>query len=330
MASTTSSLTDVIKECDLFPKVDTTYLERSRQGGIVSMLAFTLISFLTLSELWYFWYAPSTVVQVEADTFLREWMDLSFGMTVLTPCELLIVAMIDDGGQRRVLVDELEREEMELGGRRACRIRGTGIRLNRVNGRMAILPVTGLIPGALGSLLVAMDPEINFSHQIHHFTFNQEDNHHQDSNHFSKVHHHPILGQDLNPLKGMKRLDVDRHEHVKYRLSVITTRHYCPRTDAVTKEDHEYGVAGITALPGDPQSPYRLPGIYFEYELEALSVAVRRDPSVGSWWGLGRRILGIVSGVFMCSGLLHHAVNFFFLRIYLPSRNRVLYYGLLG
>ena len=321
-SSASSRVVEFIKECDLFPKVDTTYLERSRQGGIVSLLAFSLISFLCLSELWYFRYAPSTTVQIEADTYLREWIDLTFGMTVMTPCELLIVAIIDEGGQRTVLIDELEREEITIGDGRACRIAGNGIRLNRVNGKMAILPMTGLLPGIMGSLLVAMDPEINFSHQFHHFTFNEDNHNHNNCNNNNSSH--PILGQDLNPLKGMKRLDVGRLEHVSYRLSVITTRHYCPKTNAITKEYHEYGVAGITEVPGDHHS---LPGIYFEYELEPLSVAVRVDPSVGSWWGLGRKILGIISGVFMCSGLLHHAVNFFFIRIYLPSRNRVIYYG---
>lgn len=317
-----SSITDFIKECDLFPKVDTTYLEQSRQGGIVSMLAFTLISFLCLSELWYFKYSPAQTYEIEVDSYLREWIHLTFDMTVMTPCEQLVVAIIDAGGQKTILIDELEREELFITNeRRACRIRGKGIKLNRVNGKMAILPVTALVLGPLGRLLVAMDQEINFSHLIEHFTFNEDEN--------SPTGAHPILGQDVNPLKGMRRMDINHFEHVKYRLSVITTRHHCPKTDKITNEYHEYGVSGYAALPGDPQSTYALPGIYFEYELEPLSVAVRRDPEAGSWWTFSRRILGIISGIFMCSGLLHHAVNFFFRRIYLPSRNRVMY-GLIG
>lgn len=318
-----NSIFELIRACDLFPKMDTSYLDQSRQGGMVSMLAFTIISYLCLSELWYYKYAPAMTYEIEADAHLQEWIHLTFRMTIATPCEQLVVAKIDSGGQKTILMDELKREELvsEAEGRSLCRISGEGIRLNRINGKMAILPVTGLVLGPLGRLLVAMDQTVNFSHQIEYFSFNETI--HQDDTLPGVVH--PILGQDVNPLRGMKRVNIDHFEHVKYKLSVITTRHHCPETDRVSKVQHEYGVSGYAALPGDPQTPYALPGIYFEYELEPLSVAIRRDPEAGSVWSFSKRVLGIISGVFMCSGLLHHVVNFIFRKVYLPSRNRVIY-----
>ena len=314
---------ECVKELDIFTKIDVSYLDQTRQGGLASLIAFTIISFLFLSEFYYHKFVPITNYSIEVDTRLQEWIYLSFRMSIATPCSQLLVATVDAGDEKTLLNDQLIAEELVLidekgNKKRGCRVEAQGIKLNRVNGKLVFLPLTGIIFGPLGQIIVAMDPSVNFSHEIEYLVFDPKHDEQQAADSAGS----PLGIHAYNPLKGLKRTDLKQNEHVKYKLAVIPTR-YFDENGNLTKESSQYAVKGYSAHPGDPQSTYFLPGIYFEYDLEPLSVSIFTEPK--SQYIFLRRLLGILSGVFTCSGLIHHISNFLFRRIYLPSRNRILY-----
>jgi endoplasmic reticulum-Golgi intermediate compartment protein 2 len=316
---------EFVKEFDIFTKLDLSHLDQTKQGGLASLIALTLISYLCLSEFYYHTFVPVTDYSIEVDTKVQEWIYLSFKIDIATPCGQLVVATVDAGEEKTLLNDQLTAEELllmdEAGNqRRGCSVEAQGIKLNRVNGKLVFLPLTGLMFGPLGQILVAMDHSVNFSHQIIDLSFRFDPNYEVPV--IIEDGKNPLGNYSSNPLKGLSRPDLKQSEHVKYKLAVIPTRYFDEKGEIV-RESAQYAVKGYSASPGDPKSTYFLPGIYFEYDLEPLSVSVFTESK--SIYLLLKRILGILSGVFICLGLIHHLSNFLIRRIYLPSRNRILY-----
>jgi hypothetical protein len=332
---------ETLRSADIFPKLDVGYLQRTRAGGVASLVALALILGLASLEAHNFMLRPRLTMNIDVDSqHLQEWIHLSFRLTVATECGQLLVAVVDAGGQKTLLNDKLDGAHVRMtveGGRvvDGCRIEAHNVKLNRVNGKLVMLPLTGVVMGPMGQLLVAMDPRINFSHHIDHLLFSspnpgdnqadgkghRRDMEEHDSENMSKV---AFAEYSKNPLKGLERLNLRQHEHVTYKLAVVATRHLAREGGPVVRSGAQYAVKGMSNLPGDPKSAYFLPGLYFEYDLEPLAINVYRQEPL-TWWQFAKRLLGIIGGVFVCSGLIHQVCFFVFVHAYLPWRNQRLY-----
>src|ERR1044071_9042151 len=108
-------LKECLKELDIFTKIDVSHLDQTTQGGLASLLAFTIISFLFLSEFYYHKFVPVTTYSIDVDNaHLQEWIYLSFRINVASPCDQLLVAIIDAGGEKTLLNSQLKADELLL------------------------------------------------------------------------------------------------------------------------------------------------------------------------------------------------------------------------
>lgn len=308
MHKKSSLLEEIVKSCDAFPKVDVTYLNLTTSGGITSIVAYTLIAVLTLFELFRYLFTPVLDYSLHVDPELQSQIQLHFDMSIATPCELLIFAVVDAGGQKEIVNHMVSAEPISWRSStntEGCRVRAS-IPLNKVGGSLLILPSAIQLPGPFGHILVFVDKRVNFSHRIHRFAFGPS----ADS-----------LGRRFkekyfkNPLDGAQVPSLDTHSRFNYDLSVIPTK-YVNSQGHIQLSTNQYSVSGFKSRKDDPS--VILPGLYFVYDLEPMAVKIRSEYRSFIWFLVD--ILGIIGGIYTCSGLIHHAVHHVYI-YYVSSRN---------
>lgn len=295
---------------DAFPKVDVSYLNPTTSGGLTSLVAFTMIGLLAVSEVYRFFTVPVVNYSLQVDRELQSTINLTFDISIATPCEQLVVAVMDAGGQKEILNSQIRAEliHWRSSGLSAegCRIKAD-LPLNKVTGELIILPNAGMMQGPFGQLLIFIDKRINFSHRIHRFSFGPGAE--SLGTEFYKERHFK------NPLDGAQQPSLDRQERFTYKLSVIPTR-FVSGNDRVKLSTNQYSVVGLKSRKDDPN--VILPGLYFEYDLEPLAVTVKREYKSFLWFLVS--VLGIIGGIYTCSGLIHHCVHHSYI-YYISGKN---------
>lgn len=302
---------ELVKGCDAFPKVDVTYLNLTTSGGLTSIVAYTLITLLTVFELWRYLFVPTVNYSLRVDPELQSDIKLHFDISIATPCNQLVFAVVDAGGQKEFVNHLVKAEEIQWRQSSSspvvegCRVKSS-LPLNKVGGSLLILPNAIQLPGPFGHILIFVDKRVNFSHRIHRFAFGPSGEN---------------LGRDFkeryfkNPLDGAQVPSLDSHLRFTYDLSVVPTK-YINSYSRVQLSTNQYSVKGFKSRRDDPS--VILPGLYFMYDLEPLAVSIRSDYKSFIWFIVD--VLGIIGGIYTCSGLIHHAVHHFYI-YYVSSKN---------
>ncbi|KAH8088999.1 endoplasmic reticulum vesicle transporter-domain-containing protein [Filobasidium floriforme] len=99
-----------IKAFDAFPKVQSTYTERSRRGGILTALVGGIIFLLILNDLGEFMFgAPTFSFHVDPTVDTKE-LQLNVDLTVAMPCHYLSIDVRDVVGDRLHLSDDFVKD----------------------------------------------------------------------------------------------------------------------------------------------------------------------------------------------------------------------------
>ncbi|KAI8456462.1 endoplasmic reticulum-golgi intermediate compartment-domain-containing protein [Phakopsora pachyrhizi] len=98
-----------VREFDAFPKTDPIYIQRSKRGGIFTLMVGTLILVLVYYELKDYLFSEA-VYSFNVDQSLDRSLDINIDLTVAMPCHYLSIDIRDAVGDRMHVSDELKKE----------------------------------------------------------------------------------------------------------------------------------------------------------------------------------------------------------------------------
>eukprot|EP00035_Acanthoeca_spectabilis_P015737 m.316274 g.316274 ORF g.316274 m.316274 type:complete len:365 (+) comp16422_c2_seq1:1843-2937(+) len=330
-------VTEVISKLDAFPKTLEDAKETSSSGGAATVCAAVLILVLVGSEVLY--YTGTEVrYEYEVDREFKRDMKMWLDITVAMKCGHLGADYVDVAGNSsdettRGLVMEsshfdlapnqkawlakyqkgkaatgsrgldslqrflrVDREAMLMpkastpieGDHDACRIHGT-IPIAKVAANFHITAGKSIHHARGHAHLAHVVPphEVNFSHRIDRLSFSDEE----------------VGGHTLD---GDVQVADERTTMYQYFIKVVPTS-----TQALGQKQpffaNQYSVTEQKTVVNHKRGSGGLPGIYFKYDLEPLTVRVvevRR-----SFVRFLVRLCGIAGGVFATSGMLHQTIS---------------------
>eukprot|EP00037_Helgoeca_nana_P002798 m.36183 g.36183 ORF g.36183 m.36183 type:complete len:363 (+) comp12843_c0_seq1:304-1392(+) len=328
---------EVFAKLDAFPKTLDDAKETSSSGGAVTMLAAVLITLLVGSEVAY--YTGTEVrYEYEVDREFQRNMNMRLDITVAMKCGYLGADYVDVSGNSsdettRGLVMEpshfdLAPNQKEWLAKFQESKKSMGSRgLDSLQRFLTIDPMSTLMPAATsviegehdacrihGSIPIAkvaanfhitagksihharghahlahiVPPnEVNFSHRIDRLSFSDEE----------------IGGHTLD---GDCQVADDRFSMYQYFIKVVPTS-----TQSLKQKQpfisNQYSVTEQKTVVNHNRGSGGLPGVYFKYDLEPITVRVvevRR-----SFVRFLIRLCGIAGGVFATSGMLHQTIT---------------------
>ncbi|KAJ1937057.1 hypothetical protein GGF37_005359 [Kickxella alabastrina] len=329
-----------LQRLDAFRKMDSSYQARSSSGGLLSVVVILTMLLMLLGEL-HNYLKYKQVQTFSIDTNMSHPLQINLGVFVAMPCALIRVDVLDVSGTQRnvhssIALRTVHREEafgpkqQQQQQRRVNTIRDmhvhdiiaeAGQQRRGSRGRTPLparpAPMVDRIEDAAchieGSMMVGKVSGLlhitahGHGHggayvpqQILNFT------HHIDELSFGALY--PNL---VNPLDNTRHEAADHHAAFSYFISVVPTTYIDPGMRVL--ETNQYAVneyyrsrkslmAGAGA-DAEAEADTKLPGIFFEYGIESISVTVRerRDGFVG----FVVRLCAAISGLFVTAGVIH-------------------------
>lgn len=123
-----------------------------------------------------------------------------------------------------------------------------------------------------------------------------------------------------SPLDGSVETARDIRTSYKYYLSVIPTIYgdFQSRNPINT---NQYSVTEVTTVIPEEPNKSSISGIFFQYSLEPISVNIA--PAEKSFLGFLIKIVGILGGIYVCSGLLYRIIDFCLFGIFENSKTNL-------
>ncbi|XP_061420456.1 endoplasmic reticulum-Golgi intermediate compartment protein 2-like [Lethenteron reissneri] len=326
-----------VRELDAFPKIPESYVETSTSGGTVSLIAFTAMAILALSEFLYFretWMKYSYEVDKDSTSKLRINVDI----TVAMKCQYIGADVLDLAETMVTASDGLiyepvhfELSPLQKGWQRMLQIIRSKLHEEHslqdvlfktaFNGAPTIMPPREEIPQGLpdacrihGSLLVNKVAG-NF-----HVTVGKAIPHPRGHAHLAALISHdaynfshridhfsfgePISGI-INPLDGSEKVSTSHSHMFQYFLTIVPTKLH---TYKFTTDTHQYSVTEKERVIDHAAGSHGVSGIFMKYDLSSLMVTVTEESMpLGQFFV---RLCGIVGGIFATTGMLHGLVGF--------------------
>ena len=98
---------------DAFPKVDTAYLEKTRSGGLLTLITIGLLSTLMMAEL-FDQLTPPLVQNYVVDPTVGETTKMSLDISVASACDQLVVRQGEVEGARQIINDRVKMLEEDF------------------------------------------------------------------------------------------------------------------------------------------------------------------------------------------------------------------------
>ncbi|XP_073723136.1 endoplasmic reticulum-Golgi intermediate compartment protein 2 isoform X3 [Misgurnus anguillicaudatus] len=294
---------NLVKELDAFPKVPESYVVTSAFGGTVSLIVFTLMALLTISE--FLLYRDTWMkYEYEVDADFSSKLKIKIDITVAMKCERVGADVLDIADDV-VASKELKYEHVNFEpsaqqklwyqndsasvSQNACRIHGL-IYVNKVAGNLHITlgkPVTSLRGHAHFAPLIRKEV-YNFSHRIDCLSFGND-----------------VPGH-INPLDGTEKITLENNQLFQYFITVVPTKLH---TSDVSVDMHQFSVTERERVINNMAGSYGVSGIFFKYKLSPLMVRVSEEHMPFSVFLV--RLCGIIGGIFSTSDLLHRLIGYF-------------------
>ncbi|RUS32729.1 hypothetical protein BC938DRAFT_474494 [Jimgerdemannia flammicorona] len=304
---------------DAFPKVEVENQQRSDKGGMLTILLTLILLLLTLAELRDYRKLNHTY-EFLVDQHIDSKIQINVDLTIAMQCNALSVNVLDVAGERLYLTQNLHivptsfeigrarplgaGRQRELNIRRilkaarmnkapdsttigsgddgACRILGS-FEVNKVNGN---LHITSLGHGYSGAH--TEHDAINFTHRIDEFSFG------------------PLYPSINNPLDDSVEISNTHFEAFQYFISVVPTI-YIDNADN-TLMTNQYSVTDYRKTFDHENSRGMIPGLFFKYEIEAISVRITEHRQTFRYFIV--RLCGILGGAFVTVGFAYRALRF--------------------
>jgi hypothetical protein len=274
-----------LSSLDAYPKIDPKYLRRTTPGGLTTILVGILLAILVISDFISF-FSPVVKHEFLVDRVISANLPIQLDISVSTPCDDLVVQFIDPNGQSIIANRHLNADSIKYptrnGSLDGCRIHGS-FPVNKVAGKIEIIPLLHMRLHLSGIIDLNLD-DINFSHTIHHMSFGKD-----------------YPGQK-NPLDGTFVSANGPFCMYQYFISVIPTWYH--DVFGTIYDSNQYAVTDYQREISEKKSG--TPGIFFRYELDSISVHITEEhiPLLSFLVNL----VGILGGIFTCSGIMHHLV----------------------
>lgn len=293
----------LVSQLDAFPKIDTFCLERTRRGGLASIVCYTIILALILAQTLRYFFASteqSFIVDPTIDQFVHFHMDFS----VASRCNALLVFLQEPDGTRRDISQHFTGQVEDLSWMdhpsdpstanvnsslfTGCRLKGS-LEISRTKGIISVMPILSTVGGQMGQLVTALDDSINFSHRIHDVSFGTGRSGAQFFNRQSKQ-------------------SIGAHQIYTYFLSVIN-HYYSSSSSLVNVSRSNLSPKGCSAtVNGFQGSPSLHPALTFHYDFEPLAT-IQRPHSI-TFIQFLIHLVGILGGVYTCSNLISSGIGF--------------------
>ncbi|SAM02357.1 hypothetical protein [Absidia glauca] len=301
---------------DAFPKVEADNQQRSDKGGLLTMILACFLVFLTVGEFSEY-RKLQTRYEFMVDGTIEQSLQINMDFTVAMPCPALMVHVYDDSGQRMHLTEALKLipAEFSVGtaskygavkdpkyiheiikaasgkpydtqvanNMGACRIYGS-IQANKV---AANLHVTSVGHG-YHSHEHTDHAVMNFTHRIDEFSFGE---------------FYPSL---VNPLDNSVEITESHFEAFQYLISVVPTTYFDVNSNVLLT--NQYAVTDSRKAFTEQEAPRAVPGIFFKYDIEPISVVIREYHS--SFFDFLVRLCGIIGGSVVTVGFIYRTVKF--------------------
>jgi hypothetical protein len=178
----------------------------------------------------------------------------------------------------------------------ACRIFGN-LEVNKVAGKLHISDIV-----SMGGLSAPNTKDsLNFSHRIDEFSFGT---------------HYPLL---VNPLDNSIEISQENHEAFQYFLSIVPTT-YIDNNNRILYTN-QYSVTDYNNIIDINKGLISVPGIFFKYDIEPISVKITENSKIGFIRFLVR-LSGLVGGIWVTAAFSYKIINhFLFLFIQINNNN---------
>lgn len=284
---------------DAYPKIDPRYLRKTTPGGLTTMIVAICLAILFFCEFINFLH-PIVTHEFLVDNIVSADLPVQIDISIATTCDDIVVQFIDPNGQTIIANQHLNANPIKypFNGTavEGCRIKGS-FPINKVAGKIEIIPLLHMRLHLSGVIDLNLD-DINFSHHIHHMSFGKD-----------------YPGQQ-NPLDDSIEQANNPLFMFQYFISIIPTWYH--DIYGTIYDSNQYAVNDYQRELSEKKSG--TPGIFFRYELDSIAVHINEENV--STHSFIVRIVGILGGIFTCSGILYHLINWIWLHI---SPDTILY-----
>ncbi|KAF9428318.1 hypothetical protein BGZ94_002790 [Podila epigama] len=305
------------KEFDAFPKVESGFVKRTGSGGILTLLVSAVLCLLVVGEIKEYMTTRNDY-SFMVDPLVNHQLQINLDITIAMPCEGVTLDLRDIADVQLHLSDKIDKIPVNFknyvssgssdpfhskalniknliktanrattmrkdayGGASfdACRLVGS-FKANKLSGNMHITAVGHGYPGA------HLDhKQMNLTHKITELSFGE------------------LYPDIVNPLDDSFELAEKPFEAFQYFLVVVPTIY----TDRYGKQlmTNQYSVSEFRkSFPEDAG----VPGLFFKYDFEPLTVMITEESSMG-FGHLLVRLAGLVGGYFVTAGTVHKVLS---------------------
>ena len=244
-----SSALKVVRELDAFPKVEDDCAKPTTRGGTLSLLSLSLISFLVVSEFFYY-RGTETRYKYSVDTDLEERLLITLDVTVAMACQYLGVDLLDHAGESKQLneVMKMERVSFQLSELQASVLRAKQRLQEHYNYAKAVGDLTVIegirdikmpqggegggdgqacrihgsfpVKKVAGNFHITTGRSVPHPHGHAHMTLNVPPNAVNYSHRIDQLAFGPPVPGVLNPLDSAHKLVQDRNHQFQYFVQV--------------------------------------------------------------------------------------------------------------
>ncbi|KAI8983155.1 endoplasmic reticulum vesicle transporter-domain-containing protein [Pilobolus umbonatus] len=291
---------------DAFPKVEDDNQQRSEKGGILTVMVAICLFLLTVTEYRDYRRLEPTY-KFLVDSSIDSKMQINIDVTVAMPCQSVKVHIFDASGQRTALTDYLKlvpvsfflpvedpkyiHEIIQAANGKsydhqiasdmgACRVFGS-VQTNRVASN---LHLTSAGHGYASDMHTNHEA-LNFTHRIDEFSFGE------------------LYPNIINPLDNSVEIAETNFEIFHYAISVVPTVYKDKNGHVLYTNQY-----AVTDTHKTFEEGRAVPGIFFNYDIEPISVRISEIPEK-SFIHFLVRLCGILGGVVVSVGAIYRTIN---------------------
>ncbi|KAI8575601.1 hypothetical protein K450DRAFT_261130 [Umbelopsis ramanniana AG] len=299
-------LSEKVSQLDAFPKVEEDNKHRSGQGGLLTLVLAVVLTLLTFSEIADYRHL-NTSFEFLVDHQVARKVQINLDMVIAMPCpgerlhltnnfknipaqfevaNARLYGQAQDPTHIHQIIKAAKGQKVDDAVARdmgACRVLGS-FEANKVAANLHITAQGhGYQTGAHTDHQV-----LNFTHRINEFSFGKL---------------YPNL---INPLDDSIET-TDSHFHsFQYFMSVVPTT-YIDNSHNVL-ETYQYAVTDSSKSFTEMEALYNVPGIFFKYDFEPISVRITEKRQSFSHFLV--RLSGIIGGAVVCVGFAYRVIRF--------------------
>ncbi|XP_076310918.1 endoplasmic reticulum-Golgi intermediate compartment protein 2 isoform X2 [Tachypleus tridentatus] len=301
-----------IKELDSFTKVSESYTQSSISGGTISVISFTLIAVLVISEIVH--YTSGRVkFHYTVDREFDRKLKINIDITVAMPCAMIGADVLDVTNQNAQTFGKLEQVPTQFSLSHEQRMDwemlqqlNTHIRqqYHAIQDIIWNIGFADILTGISASELEPME-EADACRLYGTLVVNKvAGNFHITAGKIQKFSFGDEI-EIIDPLAGDEKIAPENYYLYQYYLKIVPTEVDTSRAQVNT---FQYSVTEQERSISHQAGSHGVPGIYFKYDMSSVMVKVLDERQ--TLWQFLVRLCGIVGGIYATSGIITGLTQF--------------------